>query len=173
MRTAKHCLTHARLGPLSVIARPTLHSASQPLTLSSTCTALQVVDEADGSESKYWYEVQRLGFQGKLGNLVLLPFEEAGAGAVATADYDVKAAYFRKVREAISAPLLSMSLCHVPLTFPLYSFPAPSAAQRKCSPASRARCPRPRAAMPATNSALKSVRRGMATFSRGSWKSST
>jgi hypothetical protein len=55
------------------------------------------VDDVDGTESKYWYEVQRLFWQGKLGNLVLLPFEEAGGSAVATADYDVKAAYYKEV----------------------------------------------------------------------------
>ncbi|GAX73020.1 hypothetical protein CEUSTIGMA_g472.t1 [Chlamydomonas eustigma] len=56
----------------------------------------KVYDEAEGTESKYWYEVQRLFWQGKLGNLVLLPFEEAGGSAVASADYDVKAAYYKE-----------------------------------------------------------------------------
>ena len=43
------------------------------------------------------YEVQRLFWQGKLGNLILLPFEEAGAGAVASADYEAKAEFYRQV----------------------------------------------------------------------------
>ena len=41
--------------------------------------------------------MQRLFWQGKLGNLVLLPFEAAGAGEVATADYEAKAEYYRQV----------------------------------------------------------------------------
>ena len=53
-------------------------------------------DDAGGDEHKYWYEIQRLFWQGKLGNLVLLPFEEAGASAVSSADYEAKAAYFRE-----------------------------------------------------------------------------
>ena len=41
--------------------------------------------------------MQRLFWQGKLGNLVLLPFEAVGAGEVATADYEAKAEYYRQV----------------------------------------------------------------------------
>lgn len=46
-------------------------------------------------EVKYWYEVQRLNWHGKLGNLVLLPATATSASS-ATADYDAKAALWRK-----------------------------------------------------------------------------
>ncbi|KAG1657802.1 hypothetical protein FOA52_006578, partial [Chlamydomonas sp. UWO 241] len=53
-------------------------------------------EDGNGAEDgKYWYEVQRLFWQAKLGNLVLLPLEEAGAREVASADWEAKAAFYR------------------------------------------------------------------------------
>lgn len=43
------------------------------------------------------FEVQRLSWQGKLGNLVLLPVRATGASAVASADYEKKAEFIRQV----------------------------------------------------------------------------
>ncbi|KXZ54535.1 hypothetical protein GPECTOR_4g600 [Gonium pectorale] len=55
-------------------------------------TAMHAVQQYD---VKYWYEVQRLHWHGKLGNLVLLPAAAASGAAAATADYDARAALWR------------------------------------------------------------------------------
>ncbi|GIL83097.1 hypothetical protein Vretimale_11387 [Volvox reticuliferus] len=54
-------------------------------------------------EVKYWYEVQRLNWHGKLGNMVLLP-ATASSAASATADYEVKAALWRQAGVASRLP---------------------------------------------------------------------
>ncbi|GLI60007.1 hypothetical protein VaNZ11_002069 [Volvox africanus] len=54
-------------------------------------------------EVKYWYEVQRLNWHGKLGNMVLLPATASSAGS-ATADYEVKAALWRQAGVASRLP---------------------------------------------------------------------
>ncbi|EFJ52238.1 hypothetical protein VOLCADRAFT_103240 [Volvox carteri f. nagariensis] len=54
-------------------------------------------------EVKYWYEVQRLNWHGKLGNLVLLPATTATA-ASATADYDAKVGLWRQAGVASRLP---------------------------------------------------------------------
>ncbi|GFR49036.1 hypothetical protein Agub_g11060, partial [Astrephomene gubernaculifera] len=52
---------------------------------------------------KYWYEVQRLHWHAKLGNLVLLPATIASAAA-ATAEYDSKAGLWRRAGVAAALP---------------------------------------------------------------------
>eukprot|EP00955_Chlamydomonas_euryale_P080038 363371-Chlamydomonas_euryale.AAC.12 len=56
------------------------------------------------AKCRYWYEVQRVFWQGKLGNLVLLPLKEAGAKHVAAADYDTKAAFYQDCGAAAAFP---------------------------------------------------------------------
>ncbi|GLC33427.1 hypothetical protein PLESTM_000070100 [Pleodorina starrii] len=75
------------------------HSSPEQLPAPSPTDAAPTSPSSSSSSSsyevKYWYEVQRLNWHGKLGNLVLLPATAAGA-ASATADYDSKAAVWRQ-----------------------------------------------------------------------------
>ncbi|GFH24464.1 DUF262 domain-containing protein, partial [Haematococcus lacustris] len=43
---------------------------------------------------KYWFDVQRNVWHGRLGNLVLLPLSTPALASIANADYDVKAAFY-------------------------------------------------------------------------------
>ncbi|KAL6758897.1 hypothetical protein V8C86DRAFT_2584233 [Haematococcus lacustris] len=45
---------------------------------------------------KYWFDVQRNVWHGRLGNLVLLPLSTPALASIANADYDVKAAFYRQ-----------------------------------------------------------------------------
>lgn len=56
------------------------------------------------------FEVQRLSWQGKLGNLVLLPVRATGASAVASADYEKKAEFIRQVGPGFRAWGLGFTL---------------------------------------------------------------
>lgn len=56
---------------------------------------------------QYWYEVQRMFWHAKLGNLVLLPAKTAGSGSghgAATADYEGRAALWRQAGVASALP---------------------------------------------------------------------
>jgi len=48
----------------------------------------------DSGGHKYWFEVQRMFWHSKLGNLVLLP--TASPLEIASADWDVKASFYRQ-----------------------------------------------------------------------------
>lgn len=48
------------------------------------------------SEMKYWFEVQRINWHAKLGNLVLLQPHAPRAAQHSTAEYDEKAAFYRQ-----------------------------------------------------------------------------
>jgi hypothetical protein len=44
------------------------------------------------------FEMQRMYWNGKLGNLVLLPLAMPGLSTITNADYDAKAAHYRLAR---------------------------------------------------------------------------
>jgi len=83
---------------------------------SSTSSSSGATAAATGTEVKYWYEVQRVYWQAKLGNLILLPRTEARSSGIAEADYSVKAAFFKQ--------------CGAERLFPRFSGPVTAAGGR-------------------------------------------
>ena len=87
--------------------RKTKVTTSHPGASTSTSSspdddaASEPASTAKGSTEtvKYWYEVQRMFWHGKLGNLLLLPLGSAPAGSTAastsTSDYRVKVSFYR------------------------------------------------------------------------------
>ena len=92
-------------------SNPLIDLTLATLPVGSAWRRTKIATSSDASNDqeavRYWYEVQRLFWSGKLGNLILLPMEQEGASAVAMSDYDQKAAFYRDSGAAALFPVFS------------------------------------------------------------------